>query len=64
MGGFKVMTKKLRKKNHPKNREKFSKIKKNILRTMVKTPAQTDGWLKSHGQNTAQKSPLGPKYDF
>ena len=41
--------------------KKFSKIKKNILRTMVKTPAQTDGWLKSFGQKTAQKSILGLK---
>ena len=44
--------------------KKFSKIKKNILRTMVKTPAQTDGRLKSYGQKTAQKSHLGPKGDF
>ena len=38
--------------------KKFSKIKKNILRTMVKTPAQTDGPLKSYEQKTAEKSPL------
>ena len=35
--------------------EKFSKIKKNILRTMVKSPAQTNDWLRSYGQKTTQK---------
>ena len=38
--------------------KKFSKIEKNIVRTMVKTPAQTDGWFKSYSQKTAQKWPF------
>ena len=41
-----------KKKYHPKLSKKISKMYKNILRTMVKTPAQTDGWLKSYGQKT------------
>ena len=31
---------------------------KNILRTMVKTPAQTKGRLKSYGQKTVQIGPF------
>ena len=38
-----------------KNLQTCLKIPKNILRTMVKTPAQTDGWFKSFIQKTAQK---------
>ena len=61
-GAFLIV--KVKKKIPSKKSEKILKIKKNFLRTMVKTPAQTDEWLKSYGQKTAQKSPGGPRGDF
>ena len=33
-------------------------MQKNILRTMAKTPTQTDEWLKNYGQKNALKGPF------
>ena len=54
----------LKKQSTPRILKKIIKINKNILRTMVKTPVQSDEYLKSYGQKTVQKSHFGSKHNF